>query len=144
MAGLHAVKTLVPHVDVPGYGIVDVAQTTVNITQDAFNLIPAAAFSGGSPALQDMGAVPDPTDGVNTQAANVTAPAALTSTDTTSPNAVNPANAAYTLADQTALAVLANELKTDHNALRADVTALRATVATLLTALTGVGKPMHT
>lgn len=66
-------------------------------------------------------------------------PAAITSTDSTSPNATNPANATYTLADQTAIAVLANELKVDHNALRAEVVALRTTVAALLTALRGAG-----
>lgn len=136
---LHSVTTLVPLVTVPGYGRVEASGTTVIITEADFQTIPSAALGT---KLTNNGPVVDPTDGVVTQAALVTAPAALTSTDTTSANAVNPANAAYTLADQTALAVLANELKVDHNALRADVVALRATVNTLITSLTGVGKPM--
>lgn len=45
-------------------------------------------------------------------------------TDAISPNAVYPANAAYTLADQSAMALLVNELKTDLNALRIDFNAL--------------------
>jgi len=129
---LHAVKTLETNVVVPGYGPVPNAQTTVNISQDAFNQIPSTMFSGGH--LQDMGAVPDGSDAVVTQAAFVPAPAAMTSTDTTSANA----GATYTSAEQT----LINELKTDHNALRADVTALRGTVAALQAALAGTGKPM--
>lgn len=69
-----------------------------------------------------------------TQAAFVADAAALTSTDTTSPNASDLATAI----------TLANELKGDFNALRADVTALRATVNNILAALRGANKPMAT
>lgn len=140
MSGLHAVKTLVSLVDVPGYGRVENAQTTVNITEADFASIPSTAFSGGK--LQDMGGVADPSDGVSTQAAFVTAPAALTSTDTASANGAAAAGANPTKAEYDVVVTLANELKVDHNALRADVTALRSTVAALLTALQGTGKPM--
>lgn len=114
---LRAVKTLESNVVVPGYGPVPNAQTTVNITSDAFNSIPASMFSGGH--LQDMGAVPDGTDAVVTQAPFVAAPAAMTA----------PADlgAAYSQANV--------------NALRTDVANLRGTVAALLTALQGTGKP---
>jgi hypothetical protein len=120
---LHAVKTLETNVVVPGYGPVPNAQTTVTIDETFFDQIPASMFSGNH--LQDMGGVPDPTDAVSTQAANVPAPAALTTTQT--------AGATYTTTEQAMV-----------NALKADVTALRGTVAALLTALTGTGKPMHT
>lgn len=66
---------------------------------------------------------------------DVADPSAITSTDVTSANAVTPAAAAYTVADQTALATLANELKTDHNALRAEVVNLHAVLNALLDAL---------
>ena len=66
---------------------------------------------------------------------DVAYPAAISSTDVTSANAVTPANAAYSVADQTALANLVNELKTDHNALRAEVVNLHGVVNALLDAL---------
>ena len=116
---LHAVKTLETNVVVPGYGPVPNAQTTVNITQDAFEQIPASMFSNSK--IEDMGLVPDSSDGVVTQAAVVAAPAALTSAAATGGDA--PTEAEY-------------------NALRTDVNNLRGTVASLLTALKGVGKPM--
>lgn len=137
---LRAVKTLESNVVVPGYGPVPNAQTTVNITSDAFNSIPSSMFTNSH--LQDMGAVPDGTDAVVTQAAFVAAPAAMTSTDTTSANGVAAAGANPTKAEYDVVVTLVNELKTDHNALRADVSALRGTVAALQTALAGSGKPM--
>lgn len=120
MAGLHAVKTLKDHVVVPGHGLVDVAQTTVQIDQTDFNTIPAGAFSGGSPSLQDMGAIPDPADEVSNQAAFVTQPAAVTSTNA----AANPPT------------------QTEFNALRADVVALQGKLTALMTALKVANGPM--
>lgn len=121
---LHSVTTLVPLVSVPGYGRVELANTTVTITEVDYLSIPATAFSGGK--LTDNGPVADPTDGVVTQAANVAAPVALTSTV-----------AAVPFADLSAAA-------TAFNLLRTDVVNLRSNQVAELTAQTGVGKPMHT
>lgn len=127
---LRAVKTLETNVVVPGYGPVPNAQTTVNITVDAFNQIPSVMFTNSH--LQDMGAVPDPTDGVVTQAAFVAVPAAVTSVQEAT---VNGSDLATTQA-------LANSLKIKYNAAQVDIAALRGTVAALQAALAGVGKPM--
>lgn len=127
---LRAVKTLESNVVVPGYGPVPNAQTTVNITSDAFNSIPSSMFSGNH--LQDMGAVPDGTDAVVTQAVFVNPPAAVTSVQETTANATDLATAQ----------ALANSLKTKYNAAQADIAALRGTVAALQAALAGTGKPM--
>jgi hypothetical protein len=127
---LHAVKTLETNVVVPGYGPVPNAQTTVNITQDAFNSIPSTMFSGSH--LQDMGAVPDGSDAVVVQAPFVAVPAAVTSVQEATANATDLASAQ----------ALANSLKIKYNAAQADIAALRGTVAALQAALAGVGKPM--
>jgi hypothetical protein len=127
---LRAVKTLESNVVVPGYGPVPNANTTVNITSDAFNSIPASMFSGNH--LQDMGAVPDGTDAVVTQAPFVTNPAAVTSVQEATANATDLATAQ----------ALANSLKIKYNAAQVDIAALRGTVNTLLTALKGAGLPM--
>lgn len=127
---LRAVKTLETNVVVPGYGPVPNAQTTVNITADAFNQIPSTMFSGGH--LQDMGAVGDPTDAVVTQAAFVAAPAAVTSVQEATANG----------SDLATTQALANSLKIKYNAAQVDIAALRGTVAALQAALAGLGKPM--
>jgi hypothetical protein len=127
---LRAVKTLESNVVVPGYGPVPNAQTTVNITSEAFNSIPSTMFSGSH--LQDMGAVPDGTDAVVTQAVFVNPPAAVTSVQEATANATDLATAQ----------ALANSLKAKYNAAQTDIAALRGTVAALQAALAGVGKPM--
>lgn len=66
---------------------------------------------------------------------DVVRPDAITSADVALPDAVNPAGAAYVQADQTAIAVLANENKATTNALRAEVVNLRAVLNDLLQAL---------
>lgn len=127
---LRAVKTLETNVVVPGYGPVPNAQTTVNITAEAFNQIPSVMFTGGH--LQDMGAVGDPTDAVVTQAAFVAVPAAVTSVQEATVNGSDPATTQ----------ALANSLKIKYNAAQVDIAALRGSVAALQAALAGVGKPM--
>lgn len=82
-----------------------------------------------------------PPDAVTVQAAPVAAPAALTSTDVTSPDPIPP-GVMYAQVEAQSAVTLVNELKSDVNALRADVVALRTTVDTLLIALKGVDKPM--
>lgn len=81
----------------------------------------------------------DPAEDLIATGAAVANAAALTSTDVVAANATSPAAATYTVANQTALADLANESKADLNALRADVTALRTTVNNLLASLRTAG-----
>lgn len=107
-------------VDVPGYGRVEAANTVVTISDLDYQSIPSTAFSGGSPALTDLGAVANPGDGVYTQTTAPAAPAALTA----------PADLGATY----------NQANV--NALRADVLALNAAVTNLLNALKGAGKPL--
>lgn len=80
----------------------------------------------------------DPSKDVVTGTA-VTDPAAVTATAIAAANAVTPANAAYTVADQTALADLANELKVDLDALRIDLISVRTALTSLLTSLRDAG-----
>lgn len=160
----HQVRTNVVLVDLPGVGRIENSGQVVTLQDSDFSLIPASAFSGGSPILTDLGVVGSSGDTATTQAAFVAqpaaltsaAPAALTSAQNVTTNAVNPANAAYIQADQTTLAALANALKTSYNAAQADVAALRTTLAAtqadvaalqaslaaVLTSLKGIGKPM--
>ena len=141
MSGLHAVKTLKDHVVVPGHGLVDVAQTTVQIDEASFDTIPAGAFSGGSPTLQDMGPIADPADEVSNQAAFVAQPAAVTSAQVATANA-NTQTASYVQADVQSIATLANALKVQGNAAQADIVALQGKVAALMTALKVANGPM--
>lgn len=73
--------------------------------------------------------------GIAAKVAALTAPSALTSAQVATANAVTPANAAYTQADQTALANLANDLKAKLNALQTDVATLRTELASIVTEL---------
>lgn len=75
--------------------------------------------------------------------APATVPAA-TAAAVTATDATNPANAAYTQADQTALAALANSLKTQLNALITDVAALRTAVSAINKHATEVGVTVTT
>ncbi len=111
---------------------------SVILTDDQFANLWGTAFSDGT--LTDSGYVG--VGAVSSQAPTVTPAAALTSSQNATANAVNPANAAYTLADQTAVAALANSLKVSYNALQVDVAALQTKVNALITALRTAGGPM--
>lgn len=116
--------------EIPGYGLVTVTNTNLVLADEYFESISGAAITNGW--IVDHGPVGS---GNLTQAAVVSLPAALTSSQNATTNAVTPANVAYTQADQTTIANLANALKVSYNALQADVAALRATLNAEMTAL---------
>lgn len=92
----------------------------VTVSDEEYDsLVADDAFTDNT--LDDQGAVPDDDgDAVSTQGAAVAAPTALTST----------------------AAAGATPTKAEFDALRTDVSNLRTTVATLITNLTGTGKPL--
>ena len=92
----------------------------VTLTDEQFNQIPSAAFSGGSPVLTDSGTAPNVDDSVYTQGTHVATLGALTS----------------------AVAAGATPTKAEYDTLRADVQANRTALNAVITAITGTGKPM--
>lgn len=127
------------------------AGDTVVLTDAEWATISTTAESGGW--ITDNGAV-DATDEVSAQGAHQAAPTALTSA---APVALTSSqNATTNGSDPTTTQTLANALKVSYNALQVDVAALRTAqgllqadvatlrteVASLITALTGTGKPL--
>jgi hypothetical protein len=91
----------------------------VTLTDAQYQMIPSANLDGNP--LVDLGPIGEPGDATVVQAANVAAPAALTSAAAS--GGEPPTEAEF-------------------NALRTDVANLRTTVASILTSLKGAGKPM--
>ena len=134
------IKVLIPPVELPGgSGQINTVNAIVNLTDDDVAMISPSAFTSqpvdahnptGSAILQNLGFVGQGTGPVAVQAAFVAQSPAIVGTAT----AVNPANVAYTQADQTLLAAQVNNMKTD-------IANLRTTVNNLLTALQVTGGP---
>lgn len=97
------------------------------INKTLYRLLRSGGVTGRAAAL-----LSDDTSAYSLTPTAVTDAPALTSTAVAAADAVTPANAAYTQADQTALADLANETKADVNALRTDLEAVRTRLNALL------------
>lgn len=74
----------------------------------------------------------------------VTAETSLTGSASTDTIAVSPANVAYTQADQTTIADLANSLKTHVNANTVDISNIFTAVAALITAVNALNTALQT
>lgn len=138
------------NVQLPNGGVYDAGDVVV-LTDAQYAQINQAFIPD---TIIDNGVVEGLDDAVVTQAAVVTAPAALTSS---APAAVTSSQVATANgSDPTTTQALANALKVAYNAAQVDVAALRATLAAvqvdvaairtkqaaILTALKGTGKPM--
>lgn len=137
MARVVRVNTGMKNIQLPDGGHYD-GQVDVTLTDVQFAQIAAAAFTGGSPILTDLGPAADPGEGTTTvvnQAANVAAQGALTSSapaalTSSAPAAVTSSQeSTVNGSDLATTQALANSLKTKYNAAQADIAALRTTLA---------------
>lgn len=121
-------------VNIPGVGEVDGPVTDMVISDQTFeSLNPTSMHASDiTKPLIDRGFIDSSGDAVLTQATNVPAVGALTSSQ----------NATAAATDLATAQALANALKTSYNALQTDVATLRTSYNALLAALTGPGKPM--
>ena len=121
-------------VNIPGVGEVDGPVTDMVISDETFEALNPNSMHASdiTKPLIDRGFIDSSGDAVLTQAANVAAVGALTSSQ----------NATAAAGTQTGSYVQADALKANYNQAQADIATLRTALNAVLAALTGPGKPM--
>lgn len=121
-------------VNIPGVGEVDGPVTDLVVSDQTFESLNPASMhaSDTTKPLIDRGFIDTSGDAVTSQAANVAAMGALTSSQ----------NATANGSDLATTQALANSLKTSYNQAQTDIASLRTQLNAVLAAITGPGKPM--
>lgn len=130
-------------VNIPGVGEVDGPVTDMVVSDQTFeSLNPTSMHASDiTKPLIDRGFIDSSGDAVLTQATNVAAVGALTSSQNATA-AAGTQTGSYVQADVQRIATLADALKANYNQAQADIATLRTALNAALAALTGPGKPM--